>query len=131
MLPEARTAEGTSAFRTQSEQNAILVLHHILGFDMAKGLEAGVISRWLAQYPFGGPDASNYNKKISIVEILEDNSYYDGSEFGDVMRGILSHMFRSLSTHKEMAEHDLLDVIKDRDINVSVALPSSWVVAMD
>lgn len=123
LLPEAQAAEKNSVFRTQPEGNALYFLHHILSFDVATALEAGVISRWLAQYPFGGTHASKYKKKKTIVEILDNMSYYGESDFGRTMRAMLFCMSRTPSLRKEMVEHDLLDVSKGNEISVSVESP--------
>ena len=123
LLPEAQAAEKDSTFRTQPERNAIYVLHHILGFGVPKALEAGVISRWLTQYPFGGPDASKYKKKKIIMEILDKSSHYEDSDFGRTMREMLICMSRTSSLRKEMVEHGLLDASKGNDITVSLNSP--------
>ncbi|KAF6230150.1 hypothetical protein HO133_004489 [Letharia lupina] len=116
LLPEAQSAERKSAFRTQPERNALYVLHHILGYDNAKAVEAGVISRWLAQYPFGGGDASKYKKKKTIMEILDNRSYYEDGDFGRTMREMLFCMSRIPLLRDEMVEHGLLDFPKGNHI---------------
>ena len=123
LLPESQTAEKTSAFRTQPERDAVYVLGHILVFDVPTALEAGVISRWLARYPFGGPDASKYKKYI-ILEILEEWSYYEDSDFGRNMRAMLYCMSRTPSLRKEMEKHGLLDAPEDNENTVSYQLSS-------
>ena len=123
LLPEAQAAENKSAFRTQPERNALHVLHHILDFDVATALEAGVISRWLGQYPFGGTDASEDKKKKIVTEILDNISYYEDSDFGRTMRAMLFCMSRTPSLRKEMVEHGLLDFPKSHESTVGVELP--------
>lgn len=123
LLPEAQSAERRSAFRTQPERNALYVLHQILSFDVAKAVEAGVISRWLAQYPFGGGDASKYKKKKTIMEILDNRSYYEDGDFGRTMRAMLFCMSRTPSLRDEMVEHGLLDFPKGNHITVRVNCP--------
>lgn len=125
LLPEAQTAEENSTFRTQPERNALFILHNILGFDVAKALEAGVISRWLAQYPFGGANASKHKKKKIIMEILENGSYHEDSDFGHTMRAMLFCMSKTYWLRKEMAKHGLLDVPQDKNISVGVLLAVS------
>lgn len=123
LLPEAQRAEKRSAFRTQSERNALYVLHHILDFDVPKAVEVGVISRWLVQYPFGGMGASNYKKKKNVLEILENGSYYEDSDFGGTMRAMLLYMSRTSLLRKEMLEHGLLDFPKGNNIPVGLDFP--------
>ena len=120
LLPEARIAEKDPGFRTQPERNALFILHEILGFDVAKALEAGVISRWLAQYPFGGLNASAYKKKKTIMDLLDNGHFYEDSEFRETMQSILRYMSSIPSLRKEMVEHGLLDVTKGNDITVDV-----------
>lgn len=122
LLPEARNAEKDSAFRKQPERDALHVLDLVLGFDrgdVAKAIEAGVISKWLARYPFGGPDASRYKKKKTIMEILRNPSYYEDSNFGHTMRAMLDFMAGTPALRKEMVEHGLLDAPRRHEITVS------------
>ena len=123
LLPEAHAAENKSAFRTQPERDAVYVLHIILGFDVTTALEAGVIRRWLGEYPFGGTDASKDKKKIIVNEILESMSYYEDSDFGRSMRAMLFCMSKVPSLRKEMVEHRLLGLPKGHETLVSVELP--------
>lgn len=125
LLPEAQSAENNSAFRTQPERNALYVIHHTLGFDVAKALEAGVISRWLVQYPFGGANASKFKKKRTIKKILENVSYYEDSDFGRTMRAMLFCMSKTPLLRQEMVAHGLLDVPKGGNISVGVLLAVS------
>lgn len=118
LLPEARIAEKGSAFRKQPERNAVYVLNLVLGFDLAKALEAGVISKWLARYPFGGPDASNYKKKKTVMELIDNPAYYVDSDFGGTMHAMLDFMSKTPALRKAMVDHGLLDVSKRNDINV-------------
>ena len=123
LLPDAQAAENKSAFRTQPERDALYVLHIILGFDVTTALEAGVIRRWLGQYPFGGTDASKDKRKEIVLEILDSRSYYEDSDFGRSMRGVLFCTSRCHSPRKEMVEHGLLDVPKGYENTVSIELP--------
>ena len=123
LLPEAQNAEKNSAFRTQPERNAVYVLHNILDLDVPNALRAGVISRWLVQYPFGGAGASKYKKKKTIMEILDSETYYEDADFGRVMRAMLFYMSRIPPLRKEMVEHGLLDAPKGNDITVSADSP--------
>lgn len=116
LLPEARTAERTSAFRTQPERNAVYVLRHILDLDIPKALEAGVISKWLVQYPFDDSGTSRYGNKKTIMEIIDNPSYYEDIDFGRTMRGMLFTMSRTPSLRKEMVAYSLLDAPKGNDI---------------
>ena len=120
LLPEAQIAEKDPAFRTQPERNALYVIHQIVSMDVAKALEAGVISRWLAQYPFGGLNASTYNKKKTVIDLIDNGLFNEDSEFRDTMQSMLRYMSSTPALRKEMVEHGLLDVPKGNDITVDV-----------
>ena len=124
LLPEAHLAEKKDfSFRTQPERDALYFLYHILSFDVAKALEAGVISRWLARYPFGGADASKYKKRNTILYLLDDDPSHEDSEYESIMCAVLLHMSKTPSLRKEMVEHGLLDDPKGNDITTNVNLP--------
>ena len=120
LLPEAQIAEKDPTFRTQPERNALYLIHQIVSMDVAKALEAGVISRWLAQYPFGGLNASTYNKKKTVMDLIDNGRFNEDSEFRDTMQSMLRYMSSTPALRKEMVEHGLLDVPKGNDITVDV-----------
>ena len=120
LLPESRSAEKDPTRRTQPERDALCVLGHILHFDNVKALEAGVISRWLVQYPFGGVDASRDNNKKAIRDMMIDEPFYEDTDFRNSMRMMLWIMSNVRLLQKEMVEHGLLDVPKGSDITVNV-----------
>lgn len=122
LLPEARIAEKDPTLRTQPERDALHFLYNIFEYDAAKALEAGVISRWLARYPFGGEDASKYEKKKTVMDLLEDGPFYEDTCFRSSMRAVLWVMSNNPSPRKEMVEHGLLDDPKDNDNTVGVNL---------
>lgn len=114
LLPEAQKAENDPPSRTQPERNALYVLHQILCFDVAKASKAGVVSRWLAQYPFGGAHDLG-DKKKTVMEILDNGPIYEDCDFRSTMRAVLGYMKRNPLLRKEMVEHGLLDVSKIND----------------
>ena len=129
LLPEARIAEKDPACRTQPERDALYFLDHIIHFDKAKALEAGVISRWLAQYPFAGTDTSKYKKKKAIIDIIDHGPFYEDADFRNSMWTMLSMMSNNPPIRKEMVEYGLLDVPKGNDIaiNVSFSRCEDWI----
>ena len=120
LLPEARIAEKDPTLRTQPERDALHFLYNILEYDAAKALEAGVISRWLARYPFGGEDASKSEKKKTILDLLDDGPFYEDTCFRSSMRAVLWVISNNPSLQKETIEHGLLDVPKGNDNTVGV-----------
>ena len=123
LLPEAHIAEnGRSAVRTQPERDAIYFLHRIISFDVVKALEAGVISRWLARYPFGGSDASRYKRKDAILRLRDSDSDHEDSEFGSSMCQLLLYISKNPSLRKEMVVHGLLDVPDDKETLFDVCI---------
>ena len=119
LLPEARIAEKDPAYRTQPERDALYFLDQIFLFDRAKALEAGVISRWLTQYPFGGTDTSKHKKK-TIIDIIDNGPFSEDADFRNSMWAMLSMMSNSPPLRNELVEHGLLDVPKGNDLAVNV-----------
>lgn len=128
LLPEARIAEKDPACRTQPERDALYFLDQIFYFDRAKALEAGVISRWLTQYPFGGTDTLKHKKK-TIIDIIDNGPFNEDADFRSSMWAMLSMMSNSPPLRKEMVEHGLLDVRKGNDIaaNVNFSRCEDWI----
>lgn len=122
LLPEARIAEKDPTLRTQPERDAVHFLYNILEYDVAKALEAGVISRWLARYPFGGEDAPKDEKKKTIMDLLDDGPFYEDTCFRSSMRAVLWVMSNNPSLQKETVKHGLLDIPKGNDNTVGVNL---------
>ena len=130
LLPEARIAEEDPACRTQPERDALYFLVYIIDFDEAKASEAGVISRWLTQYPFGGSDTPRYkNKKKSIINIIDNGPFNKDADFQNSMWAMLSMMSNNPSLRKEMVEHGLLDVPKGKETaaNVKFSRCEDWI----
>ena len=122
LLPEAKKAEDDPPSRTQPERNAIYVLHQILCFDVAKASKAGVVTRWLAQYPFGGAHSLG-DKKKTVMEILDNGPIYEDCDFRSTMRAVLGDMARNSLLRQEMVAHGLLDVSKGNEVAVDVIFP--------
>lgn len=80
LLPDAREAKKTGLYHTQAEYEAISLLLPISLWNSAGTLEAGLINRWLAHYPFSGENSSKAKKDI-IREIIrtecETMNHYD------------------------------------------------------
>lgn len=108
LLPEARNAEKDESYRTQPERDALSVLHQIFPLNPAKALEAGIIHKWLAQYPFGGEHASKPKRKDVLSRIL-DEAYYEDNDFGSTMRKLLRELFEMTTLSKEWEACGLLD----------------------
>ena len=123
LLPEARIAEEDPARRTQPERDAIYFLDHIIHFDKAKALEAGVISRWLTQYPFHCTDTSKCKKTVN--DIIGNGPFYEDADFRNSMWTMLSMMSNNPPLRKEMVEHGLLDVVEGNDVAVNVKFSRS------
>ena len=93
-------------------------MHFTPASSFAEAIEAGVVSRWLARYPFGGADAPQAKKKEVIREIVngqqDGDLYYEDTHFGSSMRNILYTSFRVDEFRKEMQNHGLIDY-RERD----------------
>ena len=113
MIPDAHIAERASAeeatYRTQYERDAINVLEYILPYVREYVIEAGLISRWLANYPFGGPGATLIRKRRVIMEIVRSVSSYEDQEFGYAMKMILAFVLSSHGMKDELMKYGLVD----------------------
>ena len=97
LIPEACRAEGSSPgesiHHSQAELDALLLLaRYFPESDVA--VEAGLISRWLGKYPFGGPEAPVIRKQQVILQITGSYPPYD-SDFGHRMKPIIESVSRS------------------------------------
>jgi hypothetical protein len=114
MLPEASIAEtaepNISAYRSQPERNALWILHRILPFHSKEAVEAGLISKWLAHYPFGGPSATSTQKKRMITDIISGVQAYEDADFDYAMKSVLDRVFKIDEFRAELEKYDLVDV---------------------
>lgn len=112
MIPDACTAERGSAsesnYRSQAERDALIVLDWILPCNSEKAIEAGLVSRWLVNYPFGGAEAPLSRKRDVLIETSGGKSRYDDDDFGDAMQAVLERAFRYDVLRKEMIEAGLI-----------------------
>ena len=123
LIPEACTAEATKSYHSQAERDSISILVYILTeYDtgevrVTEALQAGLVSRWLANFPFGGPDASTARKKEIIWHIVKVDPLNDDSDFDFATGRLLYMAFRIPDVRKEMEKHGLIDApdIDDAD----------------
>lgn len=116
MIPEASIAESAEAndpaYRSQPERNAMWVLQNILPFHSKEAREAGLISEWLAHYPFGGPSASQTHKKQIMLDIVSGIQEYEDTDFGYAMQSVLDRVFKIDEFREEMEKYDLIDTTR-------------------
>ena len=70
-------------------------------------IEAGIISRWLSIYPFGGPQASPARRLEAMTEIVKGESEYMDLGFGYSMQAILNRVFNIDVFRDQMIEYFL------------------------
>ena len=106
LLPEAYSAERGSAsdstYRSQPERDALNILKEIILYSSQNAARAGLVSRWLTNYPFGGPDASLSRKREVLAETYEVMSCYDDNDFGKSMILVLEAAVNDKILRKEM-----------------------------
>jgi len=119
MLPEASIAESAepndSAYRSQPERDAMWILQNIIPFHAKEAREAGMISEWLAHYPFGGPSASPSYKKQIMLDIATGIQAYEDSDFGYAMQSVLDRVFKIDEFREEMKKYDLIDTTQPEE----------------
>jgi len=116
MLPEASIAESAEpndpAYRSQPERDAMWILQSILPFHSTEAREAGLISKWIAHYPFGGPSASPIHKKQIMLDIVSGIQAYEDSDFAYAMQSVLDRVFKIDEFREEIERYDLIDTTK-------------------
>ncbi|SLM37766.1 hypothetical protein LPUS_07721 [Lasallia pustulata] len=90
-------------FRTQAEKDALIALGRILPYNISQALSAGIVSRWLAKYPFCGSSLPEALKKIEAVQQLKTWNTED-----TLMCDILSMIDCAPDGRKELRKHRLV-----------------------
>lgn len=113
LIPEAceaeRGSDSGSLYHTQPERDALHILEYIFPCNIDKAIKAGLISKWLANYPFGGPDASPSRKHEIMIDISNRHLSYEDDEFGRSMNTILGHVFKDAVLRHQMIKDVLTD----------------------
>ena len=104
-----------STHRTQPERDALYILECLLPYLQSQVIEAGLIRKWLAKYPFGGSGASLDRKREIIMKIFRGASSYEDREFGFAMKNILTYLIGFDGTREEMMKCGLIDAVIRND----------------
>ncbi|MCJ1478914.1 hypothetical protein MMC13_007598 [Lambiella insularis] len=88
--------------RTTAEQDALNVLCVSCGQSTNTALRAGLVNRWLAKYPFGGPHAPEI-QKMEIIQTLRTNKSEDL-----VMNSILHAIYSEPEGRRQLRRHHLI-----------------------
>ena len=64
----------TLEYRTQPERDALTILNRTMYHKVPDVLRAGVVSRWLSKYPFGGCNSTESTKREVIQRIKTEDS---------------------------------------------------------
>lgn len=87
--------------RTRAEKDALIVLGRILPYNMSQALGAGIVRRWLAQYPFCGSSAPEARKVDAVKQLKTWNTE-------DTLMCDILHMIHSAPEGlKELRKHRL------------------------
>ncbi len=127
LLPDARIAEKEHIYLPQPHIDALLLLQGVSIRNSHTILQAGLVSRWLTQFPFGGENASKKEKRDTIRKIVQSTT---GDEwYGPDMATICVYTVIETDVRREMVNHGLWDasfddVIKEPDRD-TVDFPSS------
>ena len=93
LIPEAAVLERDppieSAYRTQPERNALWILNHIVPAQTANAIKAGLISKWLVDYPFGGAGTPPRRRKEIMYGICKGTESYKDVQYYHLVQQIL------------------------------------------
>lgn len=88
--------------RTQSEKNALFILCSSLRSHVPEALEAGLVTRWLARYPFGGRHASEREKQKVVNKLIK------GLTDDFLMSEIISAINETPAGREQLSKHGIL-----------------------
>ena len=91
----------TIKHRAQSEKDALQVLYLSSRNNLRDALRAGLVSRWLVNYPFGGP-ATPKKMKIGIVQKLR------AAQIDDMMMNRIIEMLDNEEGKRELRKYNLM-----------------------
>ena len=75
--------------RTSTERDALFILSQLVLMECKEALQAGLVTDWIAKFPFGGPNSTESTKR-EVVQRLK-NGHTDDAIFGDILRTISSY----------------------------------------
>lgn len=107
MLPKARAAMESGCHHSSAEADALWLLHKLVEIDVIKALNAGLVTKWLARYPFGQshPDESRARSIWNMVVLFEYSDDYER-----LFLCVLYEMQQYLEARTEMSQHGLWDL---------------------
>jgi hypothetical protein len=92
----------THASRDEPEKFALQLLWHFAFSETQRALRAGLVSRWLAHYPFGGPNTPE-SRRVKIVTDLRRDRTEDQE-----MNRILSMLDNEPEGRRQLRKHGLM-----------------------
>jgi hypothetical protein len=92
----ATDAPTTLSDRGPSEKHALFCVFYLIRHNIRELLQAGLVSRWLANYPFGGADSSNAQKKEIVTSLR------NGSSEDEEMERIFLVLFNDAEARRQM-----------------------------
>ena len=79
MLPAAREAENMRIHHSSSEADALWLMQKLVEHDILQALKAGLVRKWLSQYPINAKSPEK-ERKIVIRDLIKACEYNDDYE---------------------------------------------------
>ena len=127
MLPAAREAESAGHHHSPAEADALWIMQQLLETSVSAALRAGLIKKWLSQYPLQ-TKRPNEEKKDIIRDMVQEFEYND--DYERFLCCVLREITQFTSARLEMKEHGIGDP-GEFDVGSTFADNSRWLARRD
>jgi len=104
----ALETETTGCYPSQPESDALKLMRMMFDWDTTAALKAGIISKWLSQYPFGGLNTVAERKREIVEMMIKHEEPY--SRYGEDFYKIIVHAINLREAYEEMLGYGLWDM---------------------
>ena len=121
-VQKAKNVEEKFPYRSEPERDALKILSLLLENDVAPGLQAGLIVRWLANCNFDNHDNSEAGRKAAIQEMLKWE--YDDLDMCDIVNALV----KNNQALEQLEGHGLVESAAVEKTALDSGMEDIWVV---
>ena len=103
--PPTFNLETNQAHRSEGEQDAMFILCVACQMKPADAFKAGLVTRWLAKYPFGGFKSSESEKRAIVQRVKSPVTESDDLNMSEILR----FLDKEPEGRRQLRSHGLLD----------------------